>query len=89
MYKGKEKIGVEDDEIPRRLERDPPIKPTRMEMEIMLKKELENWFAHDIRRMQYFYASSAHTSGLSSEKSNAHPHMLPHFPYVDILYPRS
>jgi len=41
MYKGKDKVEVEDGEVlPHKLVRDPPIKPTCMEIEIMLEKEM-------------------------------------------------
>jgi len=43
MYKGKEKATAnEEDAISRSLARYPPIRPTRMKMEIVLEKEEEN-----------------------------------------------
>lgn len=58
-YKGKKKTEVDGDEaIPCWLAKDPPIKP-RLEMQIMLHKEEEDWSTWIFRSMQWFYALSA------------------------------
>jgi len=52
IYKAKEKVQVkEDDKILWQCARDPSIRPTHLDMQIILEKDLEFWYDHDLIHM--------------------------------------